>query len=126
MQELEERTSGVWRPSPGSVYPALAQLEDEGLIRQETHDERKLFALTDEGRAHLAQRPADAPAPWDTLADGVPNDMRELHALFRQVAVATYQLAANASASQLVEAKKVLNDTRRAMYRILGDGDADA
>jgi DNA-binding PadR family transcriptional regulator len=123
MQELEERTDGAWRPSPGSVYPALAQLEDEGLIRSEAHDERKLFALTDQGRAHLAERPKDAPAPWDTLADGVPNDLRELHSLFKQVAAATFQLAHHASADQIAEAKKVLIDTRRAMYRILGDGD---
>ena len=51
MQEVEERSEGVWRPSPGSVYPALAQLEDEGLIRSQETDGRKLFVLTDEGRA---------------------------------------------------------------------------
>ena len=50
MQEVEERSGGVWRPSPGSVYPALQQLEDEGLIRSEESDGRKLFALTDAGR----------------------------------------------------------------------------
>src|SRR5579862_3526498 len=71
MQELEERSQGVWRPSPGSVYPALAQLEDEGLIRSEEVDGRKRFAITDAGTELLAGRPADAPAPWDTLAGGV-------------------------------------------------------
>src|SRR4029077_4932729 len=50
MQEVEERSGGAWRPSPGSVYPALSQLEDEGLIRSEEHDGRKVFALTDAGR----------------------------------------------------------------------------
>ncbi len=48
MQEVEERSDGVWRPSPGSVYPALQQLEDEGLIRSEEIDGRKLFQLTDQ------------------------------------------------------------------------------
>src|ERR1700687_2884177 len=56
MQELEERSQGVWRPSPGSVYPALAQLEDEGLIRSEEVDARKRFAITDAGRETLAKR----------------------------------------------------------------------
>src|SRR5271155_1424128 len=65
MQEVEERSDGAWRPSPGSVYPALAQLEDEGLIRTEEDDGRKLFVLTDEGRALLAERGADRPAPWE-------------------------------------------------------------
>src|SRR6202171_275716 len=63
MQEVEERSEGVWRPSAGSVYPALAQLEDEGLIRSQESDGRKLFALTDEGRAQVEQRDADRPAP---------------------------------------------------------------
>ena len=49
MQEVEERSDGVWRPSPGSVYPALQQLEDEGLIRSQEDDGRKLFELTDAG-----------------------------------------------------------------------------
>src|ERR1700691_2936191 len=70
MQEIEQRSDGVWRPSPGSVYPALAQLEDEGLIRSEDSDGRKRFAITDAGREVIAARPQDAPAPWDTLADG--------------------------------------------------------
>src|ERR1700704_1250570 len=53
MQEVEERSEGVWRPSPGSVYPALQQLEDEQLIRSEEIDGRKLFAITEQGRALL-------------------------------------------------------------------------
>src|SRR5271157_3954308 len=56
MQEVEERSGGVWRPSPGSVYPALQQLEDEGLIRSEEVDGRKLFALTDAGRELVTER----------------------------------------------------------------------
>src|SRR3954454_20569158 len=78
MQEIEERSDGVWRPSPGSVYPALAQLEDEGLIRSEEFDGRKLFALTDEGRAHVQERGADKPAPWEQMSGDVSD---EAHAL---------------------------------------------
>ena len=58
MQEVEERSGGVWSPSPGSVYPALAQLEDEGLIRSEEIDGRKLFALTDAGPRRSSQSAA--------------------------------------------------------------------
>jgi DNA-binding PadR family transcriptional regulator len=123
MQEIEQRSNGVWNPSPGSVYPALSQLEDEGLIRAEEQDGRKVFAITDSGREHLAARPPDASAPWDTLLGGVSNDVRELGHLMRQVAVAFSQLAQTASGSQLAEAKKVLNDARRALYKILADGE---
>src|ERR1700723_2579789 len=57
MQEVQERSEGAWSPSPGSVYPALAQLEDEGLIRSQETDGRKLFHITDAGRAAVDERP---------------------------------------------------------------------
>src|SRR5947209_18439327 len=53
MQEIEERSGGIWRPSPGSVYPALSQLEDEGLVRVVEDGGRKSFTLTDEGKEHV-------------------------------------------------------------------------
>ena len=123
MQEIEERSNGVWRPSPGSVYPALAQLEDEGLIRSEESDGRKRFAITDAGREQIANRPEGAPAPWDTLAEGVSRDVQELFGLMRQVGMAGLQLVQTATEKQLAEAKQVLTETRRAIYRILADGD---
>src|ERR687893_3158314 len=65
MQEIEQRSDGVWRPSPGSVYPALQQLEDEGLVRIAEREGRKAYELTDEGRAHVAARRDELGAPWD-------------------------------------------------------------
>ena len=123
MQEIEQRSDGVWRPSPGSVYPALAQLEDEGLIRSEESDGRKRFAMTDAGREQIASRPEGTPAPWDTLADGVSRDVQELFGLMRQVGMAGLQLVQTATEKQLAEAKQVLTETRRAIYRILANGD---
>src|SRR5581483_7541315 len=64
MQTIEERSGGRWRPSPGSVYPALAQLEDEGLIRSTDQDSGRAFEITDAGREHLAEREDDTP-PWE-------------------------------------------------------------
>src|ERR1700685_3264006 len=63
MQEVQERSDGVWRPSPGSTYPALQQLEDEGLIRARELDGRKLFELTDAGREYVKERGEGKPAP---------------------------------------------------------------
>jgi DNA-binding PadR family transcriptional regulator len=123
MQEIEQRSSGVWRPSPGSAYPALAQLEDEGLIHSEESEGRKQFVITDAGRELLAARPQDAPAPWDTLADGVSSEVQELFGLMRQVGMAGLQLVQTATEKQLAEAKQVLTETRRAIYKILADGD---
>ncbi len=124
MQEVQERSGGLWSPSPGSVYPALAQLEDEGLIRTQEGDGRKLFAITDEGRALLAERGADRPAPWEQTGDG-SGGMHELGRLMREVASAFMQVMRNGSEGQIAKAARVLAGTRRELYRILADGDGD-
>ena len=65
MQELADRTKGIWRPSPGSLYPALQLLEDQGLVQSETADGRRQFTLTEKGRSELSDQPRKT-APWDT------------------------------------------------------------
>jgi DNA-binding PadR family transcriptional regulator len=123
MQEVQERSGGIWSPSPGSVYPALQQLEDEGLIRTQESDGRKLFAITDEGRAAVAERGADRPAPWEQTGDGA-GGVHELGRLMREVASAFMQVMRTGSEGQVAKAAAVLAGTRRDLYRILADGDA--
>jgi DNA-binding PadR family transcriptional regulator len=123
MQELEERSEGMWRPSPGSVYPALQQLEDEGLIRSEEAEGRRLYHLTDTGRAFVAERPEDQPAPWETFTDNVSDQHAETGALMRDVGMAFVQVLQAGSEAQVAEAGKVLAETRRSLYRILADGE---
>jgi DNA-binding PadR family transcriptional regulator len=125
MQEVEERSDGVWRPSPGSVYPALQQLEDEGLIRSEEIDGRKLFRLTDAGQAQLKDRGDDAPTPWEQMSGDVSDQVSELAKLAREVAFAFAQVMRTGSEAQMAEARTVLAATRRDLYRILGDGDPE-
>ena len=124
MQEIEERSDGVWRPSPGSMYPALQQLEDEGLIRSEEHDGRKLFALTDAGRELVQERGSDKPAPWDQMSGDVSGEAHELAKLMREVAFAFSQVMRTGSEAQMGRAREVLSAARRDLYRILADGDA--
>jgi hypothetical protein len=112
MQEVEERSDGAWRPSPGSVYPALQQLEDEGLVRSEE---------TDAGRALLAERDPDRPAPWEEMSGGFSPPVVELGKIMREVAVAFTQVM-HGSDAQLAEARKVLVNARRELYRILAEG----
>jgi DNA-binding PadR family transcriptional regulator len=125
MQELEERSEGLWRPSPGSVYPALAQLEDEGLIRSEEIEGRKLFALTDAGRSHVQERGSDRPAPWEQMSGDVSEGAVELGKLMREVAFAFGQVMRTGSEAQWASAREVLAGTRRDLYRILADGDSE-
>jgi DNA-binding PadR family transcriptional regulator len=126
MQEVEERSDGAWRPSPGSVYPALQQLEDEGLIRSEEIDGRKLFRLTDAGQAQLKDRGEDAPTPWEQMSGDVSDQVHDLAKLAREVAFAFAQVMRTGSDAQLAEARKVLTATRRDLYRILGEGEPES
>jgi DNA-binding PadR family transcriptional regulator len=123
MQELEERSGGAWRPSPGSVYPALQQLEDEGLIRSEETDGRKLFQLTDAGRTAVDERDDGQPAPWDQMAGDVSDEAWAIMGVMREVGMALFQVMQSGSEAQRAQARRVLTATRRDLYRILADGD---
>jgi DNA-binding PadR family transcriptional regulator len=122
MHAIEERSKGLWRPSPGSVYPTLAQLEDEGLIRSVESEGGRRFELTDAGREHLAGR-AEEPAPWEPAAEDKenPNPLAELAPLVIQIGKATFQVASVGDQNQRDRARALLADTRRALYRILAD-----
>lgn len=126
MQEIEERSDGAWSPSPGSTYPALAQLEDEGLIRSQEQDGRKLFVLTDEGRTVVQERGTDKPAPWEQMSGDLGSEAHELGKLMREVASAFVQVMRTGSEPQISKAREVLANTRRELYRILADGDEGA
>ena len=124
MQDIEERSGGVWRPSPGSVYPALQQLEDEGLVRATEADGRKQFELTDAGKTYVAERGEDMPPPWDEMSGDYSDDMRAAGNLMREVALAFSQVLRAGSPSQIAEMSKALADTRRSLYRILAEGES--
>ena len=70
MSEIEERSDGAWRPSPGAVYPALPQLADEGLIEGEESGGRRTFQLTDAGRRYVEENPEMARPAWESMAQG--------------------------------------------------------
>jgi DNA-binding PadR family transcriptional regulator len=126
MQTIEERSEGLWRPSPGSVYPTLAQLEDEGLIRSAQSEGARRFELTDAGREHLDTL-ADEPDPWEPVAEDTDNPLTDLGPLVIQIGKATLQVASVGDRSQRDRARALLADTRRALYRILAEdgGQAD-
>jgi DNA-binding PadR family transcriptional regulator len=117
MQIIEERSGGRWRPSPGSVYPTLAQLEDEGFVRSVDRDGAKTFELTDAGREHLADRGHAAP-PWDEGGDEQNIPMRKL---IGQIAAAAMQVAQLGDEAQVKQAAETLVQARRTLYRILAE-----
>jgi DNA-binding PadR family transcriptional regulator len=121
IQEIAGRTSGVWRPSAGSVYPALQQLEDEGLIAPEGEGRRRMYALTDAGRAYAEEHADELDSAWDAAAGMTDDEAMELGDLVRQVMVAVMEVRRAGSAEQLAQARAVLAQTRRSMYRILAE-----
>jgi DNA-binding PadR family transcriptional regulator len=126
IQEIGERTQGVWRPSAGSVYPALQQLEDEGLIAAAAgEDRRRNYTLTDEGRAYVQAHADELKASWDAVTGSVDDAAVQMHNLARQVAMATVQVAQAGSPAQVQQASKILADTRKALYRILAADDEE-
>jgi len=120
MQVIEERSEGEWRPSPGSVYPVLSQLEDEGLVRATEREGAKLFELTDAGRETAAQAD-DANPPWSLAEDDDAGDFRELRRLIGQVAAAAMQVDRAGDQDQRAKALETLKDARRTLYRILAE-----
>jgi DNA-binding PadR family transcriptional regulator len=121
MQEIEKRSDGVWRPSPGSVYPALAQLEDEGLVHTDRAGDRRAYVLTDAGRAYLDERGGEQRAPWEQMTGAVDDDVGALHRELRRVGMAAAQLGHVGSPDQVAKARGVLADARRALYSLLGE-----
>ncbi|MFI7698627.1 PadR family transcriptional regulator [Nonomuraea sp. NPDC049480] len=119
IQGIEERSRGVWRPSPGSVYPALQQLEDEGLVTADEPGGRRTYRLTEQGREQAA-RHADE-APWEEVARTVPADHHELRLLWAQLNEAFAHLVRTASDRQVEEAKKLIKQTRRSVFHILAE-----
>jgi DNA-binding PadR family transcriptional regulator len=125
MQEIEQRSEGAWRPSPGSVYPVLAQLEDEGLVRTGERDGRRVHELTDAGRAWLAERGEGARAPWDAVREDAGHGPRQLMGLVRDIATAAAQIVRSGEGSQIDQAQDVLQTTRRSLYRVLAGDPTD-
>lgn len=123
IRELGERSGGVWTPSPGSIYPTLQLLSDEGLVTSEDQDGRRVYSITDAGRAVLAERDADRPAPWDEVAAEADSSVVDLRQVAVQVIVAARQVAQAGSSAEIAKAKSILTEARRALYRILADGE---
>jgi DNA-binding PadR family transcriptional regulator len=117
MQELEQRSGGAWRPSPGSVYPALQLLADEGLIRGETREGGTVYELTDAGRTHLEEHRERFGTPWEQAEP--PEGIRDLGRVLGEVHMATRQVMQAGDVAHAKAAAEVLAETRKKLYGIL-------
>lgn len=122
MSELSDRTDGIWQPSPGSIYPTLNQLEDEDLVRAEEHEGKKVYALTDEGRAQVDEDQDGA--PWERISSPYSKGLIKLREAAFGAGAAVMQVARAGSDDQIGKALEVLEDAKRRIYEILAEGDS--
>jgi DNA-binding PadR family transcriptional regulator len=122
--ELSQRTEGAWQPSPGSIYPTLQLLEDEGLVQAETDGEgsRRRYSLTEEGRRAAALVTAQ-PLPWEQLR--APAGAKPLGLAVRALVGAVRQVFMTGNAKQQEQAVRVLEAARRELYSVLASGQAE-
>ena len=118
IQELESQSGGRWRPSAGSVYPTLQLLADEGLVTSEEVDGRRTYTLTDAGRKQAAA--SARRSPW-TEADDDDDRDPDIRQLAMQLAAAVIQVHKMGSPRARQEARRILAEARRQMYRLLSD-----
>lgn len=118
IQELAERTNGLWKVSPGSVYPTLQMLEDEDLVLAEQDAGKRRFSLTERGRA-AAHEAASSKPPWEDVADGVDPAAVHLRETVAQLVTAVIQIEQAGTATQHADAVTLLDETRRQLYAIL-------
>ncbi|GAA3397935.1 PadR family transcriptional regulator [Streptomyces roseoviridis] len=119
IQEIGERSGGAWKPSPGSVYPTLQMLEDEGLIASRNDGGKKLFTLTDDGRAEAEAGPE---APWEEAGRGVDWEaLNEVRQAGFGLMEAFGQVWKTGSAEQRQKAVEVITEARKKLYLILAD-----
>ena len=123
IQQIADRSGGAWKPSPGSVYPTLQQLEDEGLVEGTDVEGRRLLQLTADGRHYVADHPEEMAATW--RAFDTDEETHELKPVIGQVMAAVWQVVMSGNRQQQAEAAEILADARRKLYGLLAAGDPE-
>jgi len=127
IQQIAERSGGAWKPSPGSVYPTVQQLEDEGLVEGQEGSGKRLLQLSEEGRAYVAEHPDEIAATWQPFDQpDQPEEAGDLKPVIGQMMGAVWQLVVSGTPQQRATAAEILADTRRKLYGVLADGDPEA
>jgi DNA-binding PadR family transcriptional regulator len=122
IREIEERSGGSWKPSPGSVYPTLQLLTDEGLVQAEESGGRKTYSLTAEGRAAAGEETTERSAPWESATSRDSGRMTALPKAGVELAQAAAQVARTGNKEQVQQAVEILDEARRKLYSILAQG----
>ena len=131
ISQIAERSGGRWRPSPGSVYPTIQQLEDEGLVEADDERGRRTLRLTDQGRSYVEAHPDELAGVWEPFGrqssserrGGPGNEYAALKPEIGQVMAAVWQIVTTGTDRQRRDAINILIETRRQLYGLLADGE---
>ncbi len=118
MSRLSERTGGRWRPSPGSVYPMLQALQDEGLVTSEETDGKRVFSLTESGQTEATERVASNGSPWELGNDDAHHKLRTA---VMQFVGAAKQVGMSGAPETLEKAEGIVTEARRKLYQLLAE-----
>jgi DNA-binding PadR family transcriptional regulator len=125
IQQIADRTDGAWKPSPGSVYPTIAQLQDEGLV-EDAPTGRKAIQLTAEGRSYVSEHTEEMTEVWAPFAAEADDDEAvNFKQVIGQTVGAIVQVATTGTPDQREKAIEILGDTRRRLYGLLAEGPED-
>ncbi|BFM23728.1 PadR family transcriptional regulator [Microbacterium sp. che218] len=122
IREIEDRSGGSWKPSPGSVYPTLQLLTDEGLVQAEESNGRKTYSLTAEGRAAAGDETTERTAPWESAGSRDGGRMTALPKAGIELAQAAAQVGRTGDKEQIAQAVEIIEEARRKLYSILAQG----
>lgn len=117
---IATQTDGAWRPSPGSIYPALAALQAEGLIESTGKGKRTEFELTEAGRAYVAEHAEETAAVWADVSEEAGAGA-ELRQSIGKLMGAVHQIGQGGTEEQVKATTEALDTARRAIYKMLAD-----
>lgn len=126
IQQIAERSGGQWRPSPGSVYPTVQQLEDEGLVEGDQASGRRTLRLTEQGQDYVAEHPEELAAVWEPFLDEPSKTGGDAGGFMPEVGQtlnAVWQIVSSGTDEQRRQAVAIMADARRRLYQLLADGE---
>lgn len=126
IQDISERSGGLWKPSAGSIYPVLQLLDDEGLVRFEEQDGRRVVHLTDAGAAYVTDHRAELDQVWTPFEGAHTASIHDLRETFAQLGMAGMQVLRAGTAEQVARAQQILRGATRDLYALLAEKPDDA
>ena len=119
IQQIRERSSEAWSPSPGAIYPTLQLLTDEGLITTDDLDGKKVSRLTETGQTLAQELQASKTAPWDEASADAGSGAHSLREAIFHLMSATKQMAMAGTDAQRQRTTELLDETRKKIYALL-------